>query len=79
MPNLGQPGDVLLADWKYYLIGDRQATTLASSTHFRFRSDLTAWRAVHRVDGKPWLSEPITLADGVDQISPFVILGGGGS
>lgn len=78
-PNIGDPGDVLLADWQYYLIGDRQATTIASSTHYRFQYDLTAWRAVHRVDGKPWLSEPITLADGVDQISPFVILGGGGS
>jgi HK97 family phage major capsid protein len=78
-PNLDDPGDVVLADWRYYLIGDRQAITIASSTDFRFRNDLTAWRAVHRVDGQPWLSEPITLADGVDLISPFVILGGGGS
>jgi hypothetical protein len=43
--------------------------------HYRFRYDLMAWRAVHRVDGQPWLSAPLTLADGAFQISPFVILG----
>jgi HK97 family phage major capsid protein len=75
LPALGTAGDILLADWSYYLIGDRQATTIDSSMHFRFRNDLTAWRAVHRVDGQPWLSAPLTLADGTTQISPFVILG----
>lgn len=75
LPTLGTAGDILLADWSYYLIGDRQATTIDSSMHFRFQHDLTAWRAVHRVDGQPWLSTPITLADGATQISPFVILG----
>jgi HK97 family phage major capsid protein len=75
LPTLGTAGDILLANWKHYLIGDRQATTIDSSQHFRFRNDITAWRAVHRVDGQPWLSAPITLADGATQISPFVILG----
>jgi len=75
LPTLGAAGDILLADWNYYLIGDRQATTIDNSMHYRFRYDLTAWRAVHRVDGQPWLSAPLTLADGATQISPFVILG----
>lgn len=75
LPVLGAAGDILLADWSYYLIGDRQATTIDSSMHYRFRYDLTAWRAVHRVDGQPWMSAPLTLADGTTQISPFVILG----
>lgn len=75
LPALGTAGGVLLADWNYYLIGDRQATTIDSSMHYRFQYDLTAWRAVHRVDGQPWLSAPLTLADGATQISPFVILG----
>ena len=79
LPALGTTGDLLLADWSFYLIGDRQATTIATSTEFRFRNDLTAWRAVHRVDGKPWLSQPITLQDGTTQISPFVILGSAAS
>jgi len=79
LPAIDEPGSIALCSWPYYLIGDRQTITLASSTEFRFRADLTAWRAVHRVDGQPWLSEPISLADGEDQLSPFVILGGGGS
>jgi len=74
LPQLGQEGDILLSDWSYYLIGDRQSITIDSSQHYRFRSDLTAWRAVHRVDGQPWLSSPITLADGSWAVSPFVIL-----
>ena len=72
---LGTQGDILLADWSYYLIGDRQATTIDSTNIFRFRDDITSWRAVHRVEGQPWLSQPFTLADGATTISPFVILG----
>jgi HK97 family phage major capsid protein len=75
LPALGTQGDILLANWPDYLVGDRQATTIDASMHYRFRYDLMAWRAVHRVDGQPWLSAPLTLADGAFQISPFVILG----
>ena len=75
LPTLGTTGDIALCDWSYYLVGDRQATTIDNSMHYRFQYDITAWRAVHRVDGQPWLSAPITLADGTFQISPFVILG----
>jgi HK97 family phage major capsid protein len=75
LPALGTQGDFLLADWTYYIIGDRQATTIESSTHERFRFDQTAWRAVHRVDGQETLSAVPRLADGTGEISPFVILG----
>ena len=75
LPSMGTAGDILLSDWSYYLIGDRQQTTIASTNIERFRYDQTSWRAVHRVDGQPWLSAPWTLADGTAQISPFVILG----
>jgi HK97 family phage major capsid protein len=74
-PIAGQAGDYVLADWTYYLIGDRQATTIESTNLDRWRYDETSWRAVHRVDGQPWLSAPITLQDGTTQISPFVIRG----
>jgi HK97 family phage major capsid protein len=74
-PVAGQVGDVMLVDWTYYLIGDRQATTIESTKFDKWAYDLTSWRAVHRVDGQPWLSTPLTLQDGSTQISPFVILG----
>lgn len=68
-------GDLLLADFSYYLIGDRQNTTIESTIYDRWRYDQTSWRAVHRVDGQSWLSAPITSVDGVTQVSPFVVLG----
>ncbi len=75
VPVLGTAGDFILADWSFYLIGDRQATTLENTQFDRWRFDETSWRAVHRVDGQPWLSAPLTLQDSVTQVSPFVILG----
>jgi HK97 family phage major capsid protein len=76
VPLIGNNGDVVLADWRYYLIGDRQATTLETTQYDYWRYDQTSWRAVHRVDGQPWLSLPLTYQDGTTQVSPFVILAG---
>jgi HK97 family phage major capsid protein len=76
---LGTQGDLILADLSKYVVGDRQMVTIDSSKHFRFQYDLTSWRAVHRVDGRPWLSAPITYRDGVTTVSPFVILDGAGA
>lgn len=73
VPNLGSTGDVLLADFSYYIIGDRQATTIQASEHYAFINDLTTWRFVHRVDGQPWLDAPIYI-DTTNKVSPFVAL-----
>ena len=74
---LGTEGDLILADWSKYVIGNRQPTTIDSSSHFKFRDDLTAWRCVSRVGGRPWLSDVLTLRDGATEVSPFVILDDG--
>ncbi len=73
-PILGQIGDIALIDWSYYLIGDRQATTIESTRYDNWRYDETSWRAVHRVDGRPWLSTALTYQDGTTKVSPFVAL-----
>lgn len=73
LPTLGSTGDVLLADFSYYIIGDRKNTSIAASEHYAFTSDLTTWRFVHRVDGQPWLNEPIYI-DTTNTVSPFVAL-----
>jgi len=75
-PTLGQMGDLILADWSKYLIGARKEVTIDASIHPRFRFDQTMWRCVSRIDGRPWLRAPLTLRDGVTQVSPFVILDG---
>lgn len=73
-PVKGSLGDIGLYDFTYYLIGDRQATTIESTKFDRWQYDQTSWRMVHRVDGQPWLSAPLTYQDGSTQISPFVVL-----
>lgn len=73
-PVVGAAGDIALADFKYYLIADRQSPTVDSSNAPHFRTAQTAWRMIHRIDGQPWLSAPLTLMDGSTQISPFVKL-----
>lgn len=72
-PALGTKGDLMLVDPKYYLIGDRQATTVDSSDQQNFKNNQTAFRVVHRVDGQPWLNAPITMQDNATY-SPFVVL-----
>jgi HK97 family phage major capsid protein len=75
LPRRNSAGDIVLANWQYYLIGDRQMTTIDSTNVERFRYDQTSWRAVHRVDGQPQLRAPLTYDDGLTSVSPFVVLG----
>lgn len=74
LPAHGTTGDVLLADFSYYLIGDRQATTVESTKFEAWQYDKTSWRMIHRVDGQPWLNAPLTYQDTTTQVSPFVAL-----
>lgn len=76
LPSAGYSGDIALIDWNYYVIGDRQATTIESTKFEKWAEDKTSWRMVHRIDGQPWLSAPLTYEDGVTQVSPFVKLTG---
>lgn len=71
---LGNRGDIAFADLSYYLVGDRQVMSADSSTDYRFANDQTAFRILQRVDGKPWLKNPIEPANGGDDLSPFLEL-----
>ena len=77
MSALGVAGDMVLVDWMYYLIADRQALSMAASAHQRFSNNITVMRGIERLDGQPWLDTPITPAQGSTDytLSPFVILG----
>ena len=71
----GTEGDMALVDWRMYLIGDRQAMSMAASEHSRFSKNQTQIRGVQRLDGQPWLDTALTPAQGTDSnsLSPFVI------
>lgn len=76
---LGTPGDVILADWSYYCIADRELR-IASSQHQNvsgtgWASDDTLFRLIWRGDGQPLVDAPIIPRHGGgDTISPFVCL-----
>ena len=74
---LGVRGDVMLIDWMYYLIGDRQSLSMDSSKDEEFSSNKTVVRAIERIDGTPWLDTPLIPAQRSGTtftMSPFVIL-----
>lgn len=71
IPASGSADDLMFVDWSYYLIGDRQAISVDYSEHSRFMNDETEMRIIERVDGRPWVQNPITPLNG-DPLSPYV-------
>ena len=75
---LGTAGDIVLCDWSQYLIGGKPGAQIqtASSMHFSFNTDETAFRFVLRYDGQPWWASALTPEHGGVEasLSPFVAL-----
>lgn len=71
---VGGKGDINFVDFGFYLLGDRQAMTAAQSEEFKFKNDVTAFRVIERLDGRPWLHTPITPMNNGATLSPFVQL-----
>lgn len=69
---VGTVGDINFVDFGYYLIGDRQAMQMSTSTEYKFGNDKTAMRVIERVDGTPWIKTAITPRKGSNTLSPFV-------
>ena len=74
MQTLGTQGDIGLADFSQYLIGDKGGIKVATSIHLRFDYDETAFRFVLRYDGQPWWLSALTPRRGTSTLSPFVVL-----
>lgn len=72
-PQLGARGDLALVDLQYYLIKDGVGPLVAASPHVHFVDNKTVVKAFKTVDGKPWLTAPITTEGGYT-VSPFVVL-----
>lgn len=73
-PATGQKGDLMLVDFQYYLIKDGSGPFIAASEHVFFRENKTVIKVFWNVDGTGWVAEPLTLENGVTQVSPYVIL-----
>jgi len=72
---LGTRGDLALIDFSKYLIKDGSGVSISASPHPLFKENKTIIKAFLNVDGKPWVTSPITLEDGTTQVSPYVVLG----
>jgi HK97 family phage major capsid protein len=73
-PALGNRGDIVLINPKYYLIKQGSGPFLDTSEHFQFTQDNTIFKIVANYDGQPWVNAPLTLRNGVTQVSPYVVL-----
>ena len=71
---LGTAGDLYFVDFSHYLIGDRQAMTMARSEHVNFTADQMVYRFLQRVDGRPWLTSALTPRYGSTTVSPYINL-----
>ncbi len=73
---LGTAGDICLADFSQYLIGQKGsgAPDVATSIHVRFVTDETAFRFVLRYDGQSSWKSALTPKRGSATLSPFVRL-----
>ena len=72
---LTSQGDVNFVDFAQYLIGDRMSMSAELSTDYKFANDVTAFRFIERVDGRPWLQSAITPKNNTATLSPYVQLG----
>lgn len=70
---LGTKGDLILADWSYYVIGDRQQVVVDWADQLYFLNIQSAVRLYERIDGKPWMDATYTPRKGAAK-SPFVVL-----
>ena len=70
---IGTVGDLVLASWPTYLIGEGTYSNAASSIHVRFDYNETAFRFVKQIDGQPWWRTTLTLKNSWE-VAPFVTL-----
>ncbi|WP_254639637.1 phage major capsid protein [Cohnella sp. GbtcB17] len=73
-PILGAVGDLVLADFGYYVIKDGAGIFISASEHPLFRENKTIIKAFWNTDGKPWVAAPFTMKNGYE-VSPFIKLG----
>jgi HK97 family phage major capsid protein len=74
LPQDDNSGDVILIDPKAYLLFQKRGMRIDFSEHVAFKEDQGTWRFTDRMDGQPWVSGTVTLADpqGSFTVSPFV-------
>ena len=72
---LGDKGDILLVNLQDYLLGRKIGGIRAeTSIHLWFDYDVTAFKFVLRIGGRPWWASTASPRDGSNTLSPFITL-----
>ena len=71
---LGEVGDIILADFSQYILIDKGGINATSSIHVRFLYDENVFRFIYRVDGQPVWNKALQPYKGSATVSPFVAL-----
>lgn len=73
--SLGTAGDLRLVNWQDYVTIEKAGGIQnAMSMHLFFDADQMAFRATFRVDGQPWLDNPVQKNKGSNTLSSIVEL-----
>lgn len=73
MPSTIATGGIMLADFSYYLVGQKPSISIMKSEHVGFKTDTIVWRFISRFDGQCWLDSTIKIGSGAtDVVTPFV-------
>ena len=76
-PALGSAGDLRLVDLSYYLVKPGMGVSITSDNTMyasNFLAGIETIRVIYYIDGKPWLTDALTLRDGTNTVSPFISL-----
>lgn len=73
-PTLGNAGDLMLVNPKYYLIKDGSGPYLGMDESVYRLTGRTVVYFFWNVDGQLWTREPLLLEDGTTTVSPVVVL-----
>lgn len=73
---IGDKGDVFFVDWSQYLVLLKTGTNprVETSIHLWFDQNLTAFKFILRIGGKPWWSTTQSARDGSTTYSPYITL-----
>lgn len=69
---LGTVGDLILADLSQYITITKGGIAQAISPHVEFLTDQLALKFTMRMNGRPWMTAPVTPYKGSNTQSPFI-------
>lgn len=74
LPALGSKGDLMLCDFGYYGLAMQAGARFEKTQSAQWLEDISDFRLLNRLTGKPLVHLPFTPSGGGNTISPFLVL-----